>query len=141
MIYKYLPLMALLALVMGCAKPTMEQRTVWIVDRISGELDLTPDQKTALLQIKDGFFEKLRAQKDARTQLKDDMVALIKSETIDPAKLAALKQETKDLNGELQDYIVGKFVDFHKTLTPPQKDKIAKWIEHISEKMGEMSGM
>jgi Spy/CpxP family protein refolding chaperone len=126
---------------MACSKPTLDQRLNGFVDKVSNRLDLSADQKNALVQIKDEFFQKLKSQKDARLQLRNDTIALIKSDTIDQAKLDSIRQNMKDLNQDLQDFITGKFVDFHKTLTPAQKEKLADWIEKMTDRMSEMSGM
>jgi Spy/CpxP family protein refolding chaperone len=81
----------------------------------------------------------LRSQKDARLGLRDETITLIKSDKIDPAKLETVKQKMNDLNKELQDFLIGKMVDFHKSMTPVQKDKAAKWMEKYSDEMLEMT--
>ena len=122
----------------GCSRPTMQQRMNFMVDRISQRLSLTPDQQTNLIQIKDGFFSRLKSQQDQRGELGDEFVALIKSDTIDTNKLNDIKLKMKDLNGDLGDYVTRSLVDFHKTLTPEQREKVADWLEKINKKMKEM---
>jgi len=125
-------------LLTGCTRPTMEQRMDRMVEKISQELDLTKDQQDAVQKIKVEFLQKLKAQKEARLQLKDEMIVLIKSDAIDATELEKIKQKVNDLNKELQDFLTAKFIDFHKTLTPAQKEKAVEWIEKTSKKMMEM---
>jgi Spy/CpxP family protein refolding chaperone len=141
--YKSLGLIAVVIIVAsglltGCARPTIEQRMDRIVQKISQELDLTNDQQDALQKVKVEFFQKLKAQKEARLQLRDEMIVLIKRDAIDAAELEKIKQKMNDLNKELQDFLMAKFIDFHKTLTPAQKEKAVEWIEKTSKKMMEM---
>ncbi len=123
-----------IVLLAGCAT-TMEQRADWIAQRIIAELDLTKDQQNSVRQITIGFFQKLNAQKEDRIRLNDDFAALVKSDAVDQAKLDQLWEKMNGLDRELEDFITQKFTDFHKTLTPAQKEKAAKWAEKASEEM------
>jgi Spy/CpxP family protein refolding chaperone len=126
------------SVLIGCSKPSMGQRMDWMIQKISHEMELTKDQQTVVSQIKEDFFQKVKAQKDARLQLRNDMIDMVKSDAIDPAKMEAAKQKMNDLNKELQDFLTSKMVDFHKTMTPAQKAKAAEWMLKMSEHMMDM---
>jgi Spy/CpxP family protein refolding chaperone len=122
----------------GCAKPTAEERLNRMVDRIAQRLDLTADQKTNLMQIKDNFVHNMRAQKNDREQVIEDLIGIVKSDTLDTNKLDEIGKKVTELNREVGKPLMGSLIEFHKTLSPAQKEKIADWLKDIEKRMNDL---
>jgi len=120
----------------GCAR-TIEARSERMAKRISGNLDFDPKQNAMLDEIRLDLIQQVRAQRPVSIQLKNDMIALVKSDAIDPIKLQELQDKMKAQHIEIRDAMNPKLIALHKTLTPAQKAKIVEKIEHMSQKMQE----
>lgn len=120
----------------GCAR-SIEARSEHLMQRFTADLDLNTNQQAIVNDMRLGVIQKLRAQEPAALQLKNDMIAFIKSDTVDPAKLKQIQDKMQALHFEIRDYATGKMLELQKTLTPAQKAKIAEKIEWMSQKMQE----
>jgi Spy/CpxP family protein refolding chaperone len=124
----------------GCHAPwschrnkSFEKRIEKVVSKISKELVLTQAQKDSLDKIKSEIIVKKKFQKDGITKIDNDIIALIKSNSIEKAKLKELIQKKKtaweDARKEMHEFILDKFIEFHKVLTPDQRVKLTQYLE------------
>src|SRR5271157_4676385 len=127
-----IPTMLLLTVLLiscGWHHMTIEKKADKIVCKISSKLDLDKDQKAVLYKIKDEAIAKIKSQKTARIALNNEFLDIIKSGSVDKARLQALNARRKVLFQEIQDFMAGKFADFYNILTQTQKDKLVKFLE------------
>jgi Spy/CpxP family protein refolding chaperone len=128
-------LLSVLLVSCGWHHMTIEKKADKIAGKISSKLDLNKDQKAVLYKIKDETIAKIKSQKTARIALHNEFVVIIKSGSVDQAKLQALNAKRNELSREIQNFMIGKFADFYKILTQPQKDKLVKILEKRNEKI------
>ena len=64
-----------------------------------------------------------------KESMREEFVAQLRSEEIDEVRVKAVIAEHRAQMDEVVDLIVVRLSEFHKTLTPEQKDKLVAKIE------------
>lgn len=106
-----------------------EERANWLVKRISKELDLSEGQKQVLNKIKEEFLAKHRSERPQMQENVRSLSELVRSETIDQAKLAELRKKHRAQRESMENFFVEKALEFHKILTPEQRAKAAELLQ------------
>jgi len=117
------------ALFSGCRRHSYGHKAEFIVDYISETLDLNESQQTQLDQIKDELIAKAQGMHADRESMREELVAQLRSEEIDQERVKTLVAEHRAKMDEIVDLIVVRLAEFHKTLTPEQKEKLIAKIE------------
>jgi Spy/CpxP family protein refolding chaperone len=113
----------------GCRRHGHAYKAEFVVDYISETLDLTEAQQEQLNQIKDELMEKARIMHADKESMKEELVAQLRSEEIDQELVKAKISEHREQMDDLIDLIVARLAEFHKTLTPEQKEKLIAKLE------------
>lgn len=144
--YRYKRLFAIIALLsltgMNACRPwkhrSPDERVASMVERISKALNLDASQKQILERMKAEFIAKHKAD---RPQMEAQFAALsdlVRSDTIDQAKLKTLRKKHQAHRESLENFFVEKAIEFHKVLTREQRSKSADMImEHFRRYAGE----
>ena len=121
----------------GCRSQGHDRGAEFVVDYVSEVLDLTETQKQQLNQIKEELKEKGAQMRASKAKYHDEIVAQLRSEEIDQARVKAMITEHRAQMDELIDLMVVRISEFHRTLTPEQKEKLVskledfhKWHDH-----------
>jgi len=117
------------ALFSGCRRHSHGHKAEFIVDYISETLDLNDSQQAQLDQIKDELMEKAKLMHADKASMHAELVAQLRSEEIDQELVKAKIAEHRAKMDEIVDLIVVRLSEFHKTLTPEQKEKLIAKIE------------
>jgi len=117
------------ALFSGCRRHSHGHKAEFIVDYISETLDLNDSQQAQLDQIKDELMEKAKLMHADKASMHAELVAQLRSEEIDQELVQAKIAEHRAKMDEIVDLIVVRLSEFHKTLTPEQKEKLIAKIE------------
>ncbi len=118
----------------GCYRKTPEQRAEGIVSDIVKKLDLNETQKAKLETMKQEFMAKAPVMKKTREESFDQLIGFMRSPAIDQAAITGLAEKNKAQANDLIGFIFAKFTEFHDMLTPEQREKAAKEMEHWKEK-------
>ena len=113
----------------GCRRSAHDHKAEFMVDYISETLDLDDSQKAQLNQIKDELMVKVRQMHTGKDSMFEEIVAQLRSEEIDQARVKALIAERRAQMDEFVDLLVVRLAEFHKTLTQEQKDTLVAKIE------------
>jgi Spy/CpxP family protein refolding chaperone len=113
----------------GCRHHSHANKGTFMVDYISETLDLSPSQQEQLHRIKDELMEKAQQMHAHRESVHQVLVTQLRSAEIDQAQVKALIAEHRAQMDEIMDLIVVRLAEFHKTLTPEQKEKLISKIE------------
>jgi Spy/CpxP family protein refolding chaperone len=100
-----------------------------VVDYINETLDLNESQQAQLDQIKDELLAKAQQMHADKESMHEELVAQLRSEEIDQVRVKAVIAERRAQMDEIVDLIVVRLAEFHKTLTPEQKEKLIAKIE------------
>jgi Spy/CpxP family protein refolding chaperone len=122
-------LVAGLGLFTGCRRSSHAHKAEFMVDYISETLDLDATQQAQLNQIKDELMEKAQQMRAGRASMYGEIIAQLRSEEIDQARVMAIIAERRAQMNELIDLLVVRLAEFHKTLTQEQKEKLVAKIE------------
>ena len=122
-------LIAGLGLFTGCRRSSPAHKAEFMVDYISETLDLDATQQAHLNQIKNELMEKAQQMRAGRASMYGEIIAQLRSEEIDQARVMAIIAEHRDQMNELIDLLVVRLAEFHKTLTQEQKEKLVAKIE------------
>ena len=123
--------------VAGCYRKTPEERAERVVSEITKKLDLNDTQKAKLEAMKREFLAKGQEMKKTREEIYDQMIGFMRSPSIDQAALASSVEKGKVRLDDLNSFLFAKFTEFHDMLTPDQREKAAKEMEHWKEKYKE----
>lgn len=111
-----------------------EERGEWMAKRITKELDLNDSQKQVLNKIKDEIVARMKAEKSDRGLQFKEMTGLLRADTIDNAKLTALRKRHQAQRESMEALFVEKALELHKVLTPEQRNKAADLMEKHMKK-------
>ena len=117
------------ALFSGCRRHSNAHKVEFMVDYISETLDLNESQRAQLDQIKDELMAKAQQMHADKESMHGELVAQLRSEEIDQKRVKVLIAEHRAKMDEIVDLIVVRLAEFHKTLTPEQKEKLIAKIE------------
>ena len=113
----------------GCRRHSPDQKAEFMMDYVSETLDLNESQKAHLDQIKDELLEKGLQMHTDKAAMHDELVAQLRSEEIDQDRLKAMITEHRVKMEALIDLGIVRLAEFHKTLTPEQREKLVAKLE------------
>lgn len=108
----------------------MKRMVVAAIDDALDEAKVTPDQRTAINQIRDRAFaaaEQVRASR--RTHLEEGL-RLFEADQVDPAQVEAFHRQGDEERQRMREAIHQAVVDVHGVLTPAQRRVIADYVRH-----------
>jgi Spy/CpxP family protein refolding chaperone len=133
-------LVMIFAVFAGCShwrNQPIEKKVTKVVDRAAKKLELSPDQKIELNQIKEEMLKQYLAEENVkkRSEIRRAFVEMFKGDSLDKEKLIALHAKKQEERKEMEDLLTNKFIQFHKMLTPAQRAKFADWVEKFAVRM------
>lgn len=111
-----------------------EKRAEKLVSKLTDELDLDKKQEEHLVKIKDEILAKGKEHKKYRKSVKDEILVQIKSEVVSEDKLNSVFESHEPYRKEMRQLMIVKFAEFHKTLKPEQRTKLAELVEKFSKR-------
>ena len=118
----------------GCRSHSHQGKVEFMVDYIAETLDLTGQQKEQLDGIKEEFMAKameMHAQKEA---MHAEFMAELRKEDINQENLKGLIAQKRAQMDEMIDLALARLVEFHKSLSAEQREKLVAKIEYFHEK-------
>jgi len=117
----------------GCRRHSPGHKAEFMVDYVSETLDLNESQKEHLDQIKDELLEKGMQMRSDKAAMHSELVSQLRREEIDQESLKAMVTEHQVKMEEMIDLAIVKLAEFHKTLTPEQREKLVAKLESIKK--------
>ena len=118
----------------GCRGPSPHGKAEFMVDYIAETLDLNDQQKAQLDDIKAEFLTKAREMHASREAMRAELMAELRKAEIDQERMKALISQKHEQMAEMMDLAVVRLAEFHRTLTPEQKEKLVAKLEWFHEK-------
>ncbi|MEJ2727307.1 MAG: Spy/CpxP family protein refolding chaperone [Deltaproteobacteria bacterium] len=118
----------------GCRSHSPDGRAEFMVDYIAETLDLNEEQRAQLEEIKEEFLSKAREMHSQKEAMHAELMAELRKETIDQQRLKELISQKREQMAEVMDLAVVRLAEFHKTLSPEQREKLVEKIEWFHEK-------
>jgi len=120
-------------LLSGCMGHSPEDRANFIVHRIKNELDLNDTQMAKLEGIKNQWLENQKAQKPMREAEANKVIAMVRSDKLDVTALKAMIKDHEDKINDFSPKLLDSLADFHASLTPQQREKMATRMEELKK--------
>jgi Spy/CpxP family protein refolding chaperone len=118
----------------GCRSHSHQGKAEFMVDYIAETLDLTDQQRAQLDGIKEEFVAKAEAMQTDKRAMHDAFMAELRKAEIDPQLLKGLIAQKQEQMTEILDLAVTRLAEFHRTLTPEQREKLVSKLTYFHEK-------
>ena len=105
-----------------------------MVDYIAETLDLTDPQREQLDEIKEEFMAKAKEMHAQKEAMHAEFMAELRKDQIDQVKIRELIAQKRAQMDEIIELAVTRLVEFHKTLSQEQREKLVAKIEYFHEK-------
>ena len=118
----------------GCRSHSHEGKAEFMVDYIAETLDVTDEQRAQLDGIKDEFIAKTKEMHAQKEAMHAAFMAELRKEEISPENLKDLIDQKRAQMDEIINLAMDRLIEFHKTLSAEQREKLATKIEYYHEK-------
>ncbi|NTU48142.1 MAG: periplasmic heavy metal sensor [Syntrophobacteraceae bacterium] len=112
---------------MDCYTP--EERAEKIRERISRQLDLNDSQQKQLEGIVEDLMEKGQALRALRATSHQEILKILRSDTVDAKRIEHLASEHQERINELISTVSRSLTEFLRVLSPEQRERLAKALE------------
>jgi len=118
----------------GCRSHSHDGKVEFMVDYVAETLDLTEPQREQLDGIKEEFMAKAKEMHAQKEAMHAEFMAELRKENIDQENLKDLIAQKRANMDEFINLAVARLVEFHKTLSTEQREKLVAKIEWFHEK-------
>ena len=113
----------------GCRAHSPHGKAEFMVDYIAETLDLNDQQRAQLDDLKAEFLAKATEMRANREAMLAELMAELRKEEIDQQRMKALISQKREQMAEMMDLAVVRLAEFHRTLSPDQKEKLVSKLE------------
>lgn len=118
----------------GCRSHSADHKAEFMVDYIAETLDLNDAQRAQLDDIKEEFLAKAKQMHAQKEAMHAEFKAELLKEEIDQDRVKTLIAQKREQMAEIMDLAVVRLAEFHRTLTPEQKEKLVAKLEWFHSK-------
>ena len=118
----------------GCRSHSHEHKAEFMVDYVAETIDATDEQRAQLDGIKDEFVAKAKEMHAQKEAMHVALIAELRKEEISRETLNGLIDQKRAQMDEFISLAMDRLIEFHKTLSAEQKEKLAAKIEYFHEK-------
>ncbi len=112
---------------------TAEERSEWMVQKVSKELALNPVQQANLEAVKDGFLEMRSAMRSDREQTRREVLSMLQQPTLDRDKANAIVTQYLEKARMQSPHIIDAIGNFYDSLDDNQRAELTGFIRHKME--------
>lgn len=120
----------------GCRHHSPEEKTEFLVAEISDRLDLDAAQEEQLNQMAAEILDKTAPMRDSRGRMFDSVLEQFGQEEIDETQLLGMALDRLDDFEALLPFFMAKLEEFHKMLTPQQREKLIATAQRMKDRRG-----
>ena len=121
------------ALFIGCRHDGPHKGAAFMMDYMTEALDLNEDQQAKATAYKDEILTKVSSMRSEKKQMHDEIKAQLSSPEINTTRVKELVAEHRAGMDEVVDLVVNRIADFHRTLSPEQRDKLVAKLEKFEK--------
>lgn len=100
-----------------------------MVDKFADKLELRADQREKLMQMAEEVKSKHQEMHSLHLAARQEVISELRKETIDKEKIDTLFNDAKSRFDEIYDLFSTRFIAFHQTLTPEQRETLITEME------------
>ncbi len=106
---------------------------VFMMEKITQDIDLTEQQKSQVQQIKDEVKTKMESRKKDHESSMSDFENAFRQDNLDKTTLDAIADKNKADREEMKSFFEDELIKFHSVLTQAQRNKVADKIKDFRE--------
>jgi Spy/CpxP family protein refolding chaperone len=118
----------------GCRSHSHQHKAEFMVDYIAETIDATDEQRAQLDGIKDEFVAKAKEMHDQKAAMHAAFMAELRKEELSRETLNDLIDQKRAQIDEFVNLAMDRLIEFHKTLSAEQREKLVTKIEYYHEK-------
>ena len=118
----------------GCRSHSHQHKAEFMVDYIAETIDATDEQRAQLDGIKDEFVAKAKEMHDQKAAMHAAFMAELRKEELSRETLNDLIDQKRTQIDEFVNLAMDRLIEFHKTLSAEQREKLVTKIEYFHEK-------
>jgi protein CpxP len=118
----------------GCRSHSAQSKAEFMVDYIAETLNLTDQQRAQLEGIKEELMVKAETMQANNKAMHDAIMAELRKEEIDPQRLKEVIAQKQEQMAGILDLAITRLAEFHRTLTPEQREKLVAKLEYFHQK-------
>jgi Spy/CpxP family protein refolding chaperone len=118
----------------GCRSHSHQGKVEFMVDYVAETLDLTEPQREQLDGIKEEFMAKAKEMHAQKEAMHAEFMAELLKESIDQENINDLIAQKRANMDEFINLAVARLVEFHKTLSTEQREKLVAKLEWFHDK-------
>ena len=118
----------------GCRSHSHQGKVEFMVDYVAETLDLTDPQREQLDGIKEEFMAKAKEMHAQKEAMHAEFMAELRKEEISRENLNDLIAQKRANMDEFINLAVARLVEFHKTLSTEQREKLVAKLEWFHNK-------
>ena len=104
-------------------------------NRLLDRVNATPQQRTQIQQILQANVDAMRAQRDARSELRDEAMKLFAQPTVDADALEALRQKQLAQHDAASKRMTAAMLEISRVLTPEQRKQMTEYMQQRRDMM------
>jgi Spy/CpxP family protein refolding chaperone len=112
----------------GAHHAIMKRVAVAMVDDALDAAQATPEQRAAIHTARDRVFAAVEQHHQSRGARMQEVLALFEAETLDPARVTALRQSAETDHRAIGDAVSQAVAEAHQALTPAQRKLLADYV-------------
>ncbi len=106
-------------------------RLMFMLEKISNDLNLSADQKTQVQALKDEIKTKMESRKKDKQSGMDDFGTAFKQDKLDKETLKTIEQKHETDRQEMKDFFMDELIKFHDILTPDQRTQAVQKMQDM----------
>lgn len=106
-----------------------------MLGRMLDRVNATPQQRTQIEQILKTNVDAMRAQRDSRSELRDEAMKLFAQPTVDANALEALREKQMAQHIEASKRMTAAMLEISRVLTPEQRKQMSEYMQQRRDMM------
>jgi hypothetical protein len=106
---------------------------VFMMDKMTGDLNLTDQQKSDVQKIKDEVKTKMESRKSDRDSKMTDFETAFRQDNLDKPTLDAIADKNKADREDMKNFFEDELIKFHSILSSTQRNQVADKIKDFRE--------
>ena len=118
----------------GCRSHSHHGKAEFMIDYVAETLDLSDEQREQLDGIKDEFIDKAKEMHAQKATMHTAFMDELRKPEIERNNLEALIAQKRAMMDDFINLAMDRMIEFHKTLSAEQREKLVTKIEYFHEK-------
>lgn len=130
----FLMTIAVMGLSVSCKHKNPEQKAEKVVKRVSKKLELNDKQKEKLDKVKVKMLAIMKDRHSTKEDFHTDVKKLLTQDKVSEVEIKSLLDRKRNHIDQILPEVLPELIDFHASLEPTQKEKLAQFVEKFTKR-------